>query len=105
MAQDMFQGSEVQGICFVPVSVVVAYDATALGGVVVHAAQSTSAASRCPAGAFAVGPHFRDDLFGCLPARGAMLFELTDASPRADRPMTTPVDLTLTPGVGAGTAR
>ncbi len=46
--------------------------------------------------AFAVASHFRDDSFDCLTARGDTLFELTDALLRADGPVTTPVDLTLT---------
>jgi len=46
-------------------------------------------------GAFDFASHFRDDFYTCLTARGDALFEITDAMLCENRPVTSPVDLTL----------
>lgn len=46
--------------------------------------------------AFAEVSRFRTESYECPIARGDALFELTDALLRADGPVTSPVDLTLT---------
>ncbi|GAA2464619.1 NF041680 family putative transposase [Streptomyces mauvecolor] len=45
--------------------------------------------------AFDFTSHFREDFYACLTRRGDTLFELTDAMLCEDRPVTSPVDLTL----------
>lgn len=58
-----------------------------------------------PGEAFAQASRFREDLFGCLTARGDELFDLVDALLCADGPVTSSVDLTWWGSTGAGTER
>ncbi|KUM81427.1 hypothetical protein AQI84_01305 [Streptomyces griseorubiginosus] len=50
-----------------------------------------------PRDALAEVPHFRSELYACLPARGDALFELCDARLCTDGPVRTLVDLALAP--------